>query len=121
MQREDDPEFWQSVTGALEDNEMPAQAAIREVWEETGIDIQEHQYALVDCQITNEYVIRPQWRYRYPPDVKLNKEHVFIVQVEPIHSIKLSEHLDYLWLNKAQAMSKAWSDSNKEAIRLFVE
>jgi len=39
MQRRDDPDFWQSVTGSLEGDETPVAAAKREVCEETGIDI----------------------------------------------------------------------------------
>ena len=34
LQRRDDPAFWQSVTGSLEEHEMPHDAAVREVWEE---------------------------------------------------------------------------------------
>ncbi|KYK91979.1 hypothetical protein SA3733_09130, partial [Aggregatibacter actinomycetemcomitans serotype d str. SA3733] len=37
LQRCDDPDFWQSVTGSLEENETPRQAAIRELWEEIGL------------------------------------------------------------------------------------
>ena len=36
MQRQDDPTFWQSVTGSIELGETPLQTAIREVEEETG-------------------------------------------------------------------------------------
>lgn len=39
LQRNDDQEFWQSVTGSLEEGETPYQAAIREVKRETGLDI----------------------------------------------------------------------------------
>jgi dATP pyrophosphohydrolase len=39
MQRNDDPKFWQSVTGTLEQGEKPIQTALREVLEETSIDI----------------------------------------------------------------------------------
>ncbi|MCE1736838.1 NUDIX domain-containing protein, partial [Enterobacter hormaechei] len=36
LQRRDDPEFWQSVTGSLEQDEKPREAALREVQEEVG-------------------------------------------------------------------------------------
>lgn len=39
LQRRDDPDFWQSVTGSLEEGEAPLQTAQREVKEEVGIDI----------------------------------------------------------------------------------
>ena len=37
LQRDDDPDFWQSVTGTVEHGEMPEETALREVAEETGI------------------------------------------------------------------------------------
>ena len=49
LQRRDDPAFWQSVTGSLEQNETPYQAALREVREETGIDIAAENLQLIDC------------------------------------------------------------------------
>ena len=36
LKRRDDPDFWQSVTGSLEEGETPYQAALREVQEEVG-------------------------------------------------------------------------------------
>ena len=41
LQRQDDSTFWQSVTGTLERNETPRETAIREVWEEVGLKIEE--------------------------------------------------------------------------------
>jgi dATP pyrophosphohydrolase len=49
LQRRDDTEFWQSVTGSLEDGESPAQTAQREVLEEVGIDIAAENLLLQDC------------------------------------------------------------------------
>ena len=48
LQRQDDPSFWQSVTGTLETNETPRETAIREVWEEVGLKIEENSTALSD-------------------------------------------------------------------------
>ena len=46
LQRQDDSTFWQSVTGTLETNETPRETAIREVWEEVGLKIEENLTAL---------------------------------------------------------------------------
>tara|TARA_R110000751_G_scaffold3930_6_gene18649 strand:+ start:100340 stop:100789 length:450 start_codon:yes stop_codon:yes gene_type:complete len=120
MQRNDDPEFWQSVTGTLELGEKPCDTARREVLEETGIDITQNHYQLVDCQKVNTYEIRDRWKYRYPPGTPFNTEHVFAVVVANEQKISLTEHSAYLWLDKCSAMAKVWSDTNREAISLYV-
>jgi dATP pyrophosphohydrolase len=120
LQRNDDPLFWQSVTGTREVNENPMQTAEREVLEETGIDIRAQHYQLIDCKQTNQYEIRERWRHRYPPDTKVNTEYVFAVQVVDGQKITLTEHSAYLWLSKPEAMAKVWSPSNKAAIQDFV-
>lgn len=120
MQRNDDPQFWQSVTGTLEQGEKPIQTAKREVLEETGIDIDQFVYQLIDCHKINTYEIRERWKHRYPPDTPFNTEHVFSLQVADEQPICLTEHSAYLWLDKPLAMQKVWSDSNREAISLYV-
>ena len=57
LQRRDDPEFWQSVTGSLEEGETAPQAAAREVKEEVTIDVACEQLTLKDCQRTVEFEI----------------------------------------------------------------
>ena len=120
MQRNDDPEFWQSVTGTLEQGEKPFDTAIREVLEETGIDIVQSGYQLIDCQKINTYEIRDRWKHRYPPNTPFNTEHVFAVEVANNQSVRLTEHSAYFWLDKSASMEKVWSDTNREAIALYV-
>ncbi|MEY3936204.1 MAG: hypothetical protein RLZZ202_406 [Pseudomonadota bacterium] len=68
LERADRPGFWQSVTGSLDEIDEPLEgAAIREVAEETGIDIQALPLgALQNLHHAVEYEIYPSWRYRYP-------------------------------------------------------
>ena len=120
MQRNDDPEFWQSVTGTLEQGEKPSETALREVLEETSIDIIGSAYKLIDCQKINTYDIRDRWKHRYPPGTPFNTEHVFAVEVANEQGIVLTEHSAYLWLDKPSALKKVWSDTNREAISLYV-
>lgn len=120
LQRDDDADFWQSVTGTLETDEVAVQTALREVKEETGIDIVANSYDLNDCRTANQYAIRPMWRHRYAPECEFNTEYVFSVCVNGDEKIKLTEHLSYQWLTKPEAIEKVWSQTNKLAIKQFV-
>ncbi|MDT0594681.1 dihydroneopterin triphosphate diphosphatase [Glaciecola petra] len=120
LQRDDDANFWQSVTGSMEQDEVPVSTALREVKEETGIDIKAARHSLMDCRQTNQYTIREDWRHRYAPGITLNFEYVFCVQVASDSKITLTEHLSYLWLDKSAAIAKVWSNTNKQAIEAFV-
>lgn len=120
MQRKDDPNFWQSVTGSLENSELPVETAIREVFEETGIDIVGSNLSLVDAKHVVEFEIFPQFRHRYAPQVEINKEHWFYLplttEVEPM----LSEHLAYQWMSIQDAANLTLSPNNREAIKKIV-
>ncbi|MGB0858788.1 MAG: dihydroneopterin triphosphate diphosphatase [Pseudoalteromonas spongiae] len=118
MQRADDPSFWQSVTGGIEQNETALACAYREVLEETGINCHKQDLTIKDLNITNRYEIRPQWRSRYKPNCTINTEFVFHLLVPVTQSIVLhpNEHLAYKWLNYQDTLEILWSDSNKQAI-----
>jgi dihydroneopterin triphosphate diphosphatase len=121
MERADKKAFWQSVTGSLEANETPSEAAAREVFEETGINT--NQYSLEDWHLSHVYEIYVHWRYRYAPDVIHNTEHIFGLKVPAAIPIKLSadEHVQYLWLDWKEAMDKVFSWTNVEAIKKLAE
>ncbi len=120
LQRQDDPTFWQSVTGALEEGELPIDTAYREVNEETGIDAKAHGFFIHQHNKQNQYEIRNRWRHRYPPGTVFNTEHVFSMQIDSDLPITLSEHLQYEWVSKEDALKRLWSPSNREAVSLFV-
>jgi len=120
LQRQDDPTFWQSVTGALEDGEEPIQTAYREVCEEIGVDAKAHGFEINNHQKQNRYEIRRRWLHRYPPGTTFNIEHVFSLQINSDISLVLTEHLQYEWVSKHDALSRLWSPSNKEAVSMFV-
>ncbi|AKJ42400.1 dihydroneopterin triphosphate diphosphatase [Pragia fontium] len=120
LQRNDDPDFWQSVTGSLEAGESTQQTACREVKEETGIDIQAEQLELQDCRRHVEFEIFTHFRHRYAPGVTHNLEHWYCLALPVEREVTLSEHTTYQWLDKEQAaqLTKSWS--NRQAIEEFV-
>jgi len=121
MERADKAGFWQSVTGSLENNETPRDAAIREVFEETGLDA--HEYDLQDWHASNVYEIYPHWRHRYAPNITENTEHLFgLLLPEPL-PIKLApdEHVRYEWVGWREAANRVFSWTNVDALKRLGE
>ncbi len=124
IERADRASFWQSVTGSLDAlDEDLALAAAREVFEETGIAVDQLPAgALQNMHHQIEYEIYPEWRFRYAPGVTRNTEHWFALQVPDDTGVTLAprEHVAYEWLPFEEAAKKCFSPSNGEAIlKLF--
>ena len=120
LQRVDNPEFWQSVTGSLEADEVPIDAAVRELCEETGLCLAKEQ--VHDWQLYYDYDIYPEYWHRYPPGTRRNTEHVFSVNVSfdsPI-AIAPAEHSAYRWVDANSALAMAYSPSNRNAIEQLI-
>lgn len=120
LQRRDDPSFWQSVTGSLEEGETASQAAVREVKEEVAIDVAGEQLVLIDCQRTVEFEIFTHLRHRYAPGIKHNTESWFCLALPHERQIVFTEHLAYRWVDATQAAALTKSWSNRQAIEEFV-
>lgn len=120
LQRQDEPDFWQSVTGSLEQDESPWEAALREVKEEVSIDIGVENLALIDCQQRVVFELFPHRRHRYAPDVTHNLEHWFCLALPNEREVQITEHTDYRWMEvqPAMALTKSWN--NRQAIEKFV-
>ncbi len=111
LERVDPAGFWQSVTGTLHWEEAPADCAVREVHEETGIAATE----LVDGSVARRFPILPQWRSRYAPDVAENLEHLWYLELperKPV-VINPAEHRAFRWLPLDYAIEKATSWTNR--------
>lgn len=117
LERADHPGYWQSVTGSQDEGETLFDTAIREVKEETGLDAE--NFELIDWHIQNQYEIFQEWRWRYPPGVTHNTEHVFGLKVPSAIPITIAarEHLSSIWLPWQEAAEKVFSWSNAQAIR----
>lgn len=120
LQRQDDPDFWQSVTGTIESDETPKNTAIRELWEEVRLEISENSTALFDCKESIEFEIFPHFRYKYAPNVTHCREYWFLLAMEQEFEPVLSEHLAYQWVSPEQAIQMTKSSNNAEAIRKYI-
>jgi len=106
--------FWQSVTGSLEDDETHRQAALREVLEETGLQVSDD--ALIELGIVNTFEIAPEWRARYAPGVTHNEEVCFAVKVEECDvTVDPLEHVAYSWEPYAIAVEMLFWESSRRA------
>ncbi|HEY3136485.1 MAG TPA: dihydroneopterin triphosphate diphosphatase [Blastocatellia bacterium] len=107
--------FWQTVTGSLEEDETHRQAAVREVFEETGIVSREED--LIELGMVNTFEIAPRWRDRYAPGVTRNEEVCFALRTEQ-REVRPDaiEHEAYGWERYEQAMSLLYWESSKRAL-----
>lgn len=117
MERSDKAGFWQSVTGSIEGNETPRDAAIREVKEETGLDALEYDFQ--DWKASNVYEIYPHWRNRYAPGIVENEEHLFGLCLPSTLDVTLApeEHVHYEWVDWREAAQRVFSWTNVDALK----
>jgi dATP pyrophosphohydrolase len=112
--------FWQSVTGSLDrPDEPPAEAARRELREETGIEARPEQLRRWPLDYTFE--IYERWRHRFAPGTTHNTEHVFSVELPGRVPVTLApeEHVASRWLPWQEAAAQCFSWSNRDAIRIL--
>ena len=109
-------DFWQSVTGSLGAGESDAEAAARELQEETGLT---DEGELTFSGVQRTFVIDPRWRNRYAPGVTTNVEYEWRYRLPAPCDVTLdeSEHSDFQWLPLAEAIETVWSWTNREALR----
>jgi dATP pyrophosphohydrolase len=119
LERAKHPGFWQSVTGSRDGDEALADTALREVAEETGIEVD--PVAILDWRLSNRYEIFSEWRHRYAPGVAHNTEHVFSLCVPEKVPVTVSpeEHLGHRWLPWREAAAACFSWSNRDAILML--
>lgn len=114
LERVRPPGFWQSVTGSLEWGETSAEAAARELFEETGLEPR----GLRDAGVARAFPILPEWQTRYGAGVTENLEHRWYLEVEaPVEiALRPREHRAYRWLPLTEAIALASSWTNREAL-----
>jgi dihydroneopterin triphosphate diphosphatase len=121
IERADRPGFWQSVTGSQHEGESLRETAMREVFEETGLDT--NAGLLCDWNLTNQFEIYPEWRWRYAPGIVTNTEHVFGLRLPTTMPVSLSprEHVAFVWMPYDRAAEKVFSWSNAKVLHALPE
>jgi len=115
---EDHGNFWQPVTGGLEAGEDWHNAAVREVWEETGLRGQ-----IEDLNFRHTFLVDPSFWKQHPQfAIKANEETSFMMDATGVDpdSVVLNpeEHDAYEWVDYETAMSRIIWEGNKKALRL---
>lgn len=108
-------DFWQSVTGSLRAGESHAEAAERELFEETGL---RDTGSLSYSGVSRQFVIDPRWRHKFAAGVVENVEFEWHCRLpEPVDiRICSSEHSEYCWLPRTAAAERVWSWTNRDAL-----
>jgi dihydroneopterin triphosphate diphosphatase len=107
------PIFWQGVSGGVEDDETPDQAAARELFEETGID----GVPLHRVGFTRTLPMQPEWTAQYARGTTEIIEHAFVCILPELVEPKLSwEHSEFAWLPYPEAYDRLRYQGNKESL-----
>ena len=94
------PDFWQGISGALEPGESFENAAVREVYEETSIQLSSVSFTGFE----QAFPIKPEWRKAYGPEPTHVQEKVFYAVVPATVEPKLSrEHKAFRWCSEPEA------------------
>jgi dATP pyrophosphohydrolase len=108
-------DFWQSVTGSLQRDETHAEAALRELAEETGLA---GKGELTFTGTSRAFTIDPRWRDRYAPGVTEDVEFEWHCRLPAKSDITIDtlEHSEYRWFPLDRAIEAVWSWTNREAL-----
>lgn len=108
-------EFWQGVTGAINKEETLQAAALRELYEETGLCCA----GLMDIGCNYLIQLDEKWKYLYADDVNNIEEHVFAAYLEgekdPV--IDPREHNDWRWCTFDEAIELLKWEENIDALK----
>ena len=119
LRRAEPFDFWQSVTGSLQAGETHAEAARRELLEETGLG---DEGVLEYSGISRQFVIDPRWREKFELGSIENVEFEWHYRLPVTADIAISddEHSEYRWLPIEEAATMVWSWTNRDALNGLV-
>ena len=108
--------IWQTVVGSAKWHEELAQAARREVYEETGLT-RLHGLAAIGYAFSFTLRLPENQASQYAPDVTDIRNTVFAAGVVSKEPIALShEHINYGWFSYQEALQKIFWPEEREAL-----
>lgn len=100
-------EYWQPVTGGRAPDEPCVAACLREVAEETGVELEAEQLE----------VVIPEFSFCIP-DARIElRKPIYLARVRSEKVVLSSEHIGYYWFDSKDVESQLHWDSNKESFR----
>jgi 8-oxo-dGTP pyrophosphatase MutT (NUDIX family) len=101
------PNYWGFAKGWIEEGETEEQAAVREVKEETNLQI----------KIIPEFRFEQKWMYKFENEWSRKQAAFFLAQVPENSEVKISEeHEDFAWKNYPDASKICKIKNNKEML-----
>ncbi len=98
---------WDFVKGKMEKGESPHETAIRETKEETGI---------IDTKFLDNFEEWIEYDFQFEGEL-VHKKVVFFLGETQTKNVKIShEHLNYTWMDYAEAMEKTTFDNAKTVL-----
>lgn len=103
-ENEKNPEFEQPITGGIEVNETPEQACVREVFEETGREIEPSSLE----QVIDVFKVKINDDFEVHKTVFIYRGESFTPKLCP------DEHIGFRWIAKADVSDALFYQSNKD-------
>ena len=101
--------FWQPITGGIESDESPEAACIREIFEETGLEIELTEL----LQIGHHTVVIDE-------DLTIFKT-LFLVETKQKDIHISDEHIDFMWTEVKNVPDILYWQSNQETFQKILE